>query len=184
MKIISTPFEGLLLIEPQIFEDDRGYFFESFNESEMKRHGINGPFVQDNQSVSHKGVLRGLHFQKPPFQQAKLVRVVQGSVIDVVVDIRKESKTFGKHFSVELNATDKKMLWIPEGFAHGFVSLEDETSFLYKVTEYYRPMAESGIIFNDIELNIDWNIKDLIVSKKDKILPSFKEFKQGISVNQ
>ena len=182
MKFISTPIEGLLLLEPKIFIDERGYFFESFNEREMTQHGIKGPFIQDNQSVNHKNVLRGLHFQKNPHQQGKLVRVVSGSVFDVVVDIRKGSKTFGKHFSVELNSKEKIMLWIPAGFAHGFVSLEDNTTFLYKVTEYYSPLSESGIIFNDFELNIDWTVKNPIVSSKDKILPSFKEFRQSINI--
>lgn len=182
MKFISTPFEDLLLIEPKVFFDERGHFFESFNEDEMIQHGIKGPFIQDNQSVSHKGVLRGLHFQKHPHQQGKLVRVVKGSAIDVVVDIRKGSKTFGKHFSVELNANEKMMLWIPIGFAHGFISLQDDTVFLYKVTEYYRPLSESGIIYNDIELNIDWQTKNPAVSPKDKILPSFKEFIQSINI--
>ena len=182
MKFISTPFEDLLLIEPKVFIDERGHFFESFNEEEMIQHGIHGPFIQDNQSVSHKGVLRGLHFQKHPHQQGKLVRVIKGSVIDVVVDIRKESKTFGKHFSVELNAKEKIMLWIPIGFAHGFISLEDDTIFLYKVTEYYHPMSESGILYNDLDLNINWKIKEPVVSLKDKILPSFKEFRQSMNL--
>ena len=182
MKFTTTPIEGLLLLEPKVFEDERGHFFESFNEAEMLEYGIKGPFIQDNQSVNHKNVLRGLHFQKDPNQQGKLVRVVKGSVIDVVVDIRKESKTFGKHFSVELNGKEKIMLWIPAGFAHGFVSLEDDTVFLYKVTEYYRPIAESGIIYSDIELNIDWKIINPLVSQKDKILPSFNEFKQSMNV--
>ena len=182
MKFIQTPLEDLFLIEPTIFIDDRGYFFESFNEEEMLLHGIKGPFIQDNQSVSHKGVLRGLHFQKSPDEQGKLVRVVKGSVIDVVVDIRKSSLTFGKHFSIELNARENKMLWIPSGFAHGFISLEDDTIFLYKVTEYYRPMSESGIIYNDNELNIDWQIQNPVVSSKDRILPSFKEYRQSINV--
>jgi dTDP-4-dehydrorhamnose 3,5-epimerase len=182
MKFISTPLEDLLLIEPKVFTDDRGYFFESFNEVEMLSHGIKGPFIQDNQSVSHKGVLRGLHFQKSPDEQGKLIRVVNGSVIDVVVDIRKSSGTFGKHFSVELNARENKMLWIPPGFAHGFVTLEDNTVFLYKVTQYYRPMSESGIIYNDIDLNIDWQTTNPVVSSKDRILPSFKEYIQLINV--
>lgn len=177
MKFTRTDIEGLLLIEPSVYTDERGFFFESFNEREMRSQGIEFPFIQDNQSVSHKGVLRGLHFQKPPHEQGKLVRVASGSVIDVVVDIRKWSKTFGKHFSVELNATEKKMLWIPPGFAHGFVALEDNTSFIYKVTEYYSPVSESGIIFNDIDLNIDWKIMKPVVSKKDRILPSFREFR-------
>lgn len=175
MNFIETPLEGLVIIEPRVFTDDRGLFFESFSEHLMKSHGINGPFVQDNQSVSHKNVLRGLHFQKSPHQQGKLVRVSRGSVIDVVADIRKDSKTYGKHFSIELNTKENKMLWIPPGFAHGFVSLEDNTVFLYKVNDYYHPASESGIIYNDPDLNIDWKVADPIVSGKDRILPAFRD---------
>ena len=145
----------------------------------MAENNIHGPFVQDNQSVSHKGVLRGLHFQKHPHEQGKLVRVVNGSVMDVVVDIRKDSKTYGRHFSVLLNDKNNNMLWIPRGFAHGFVALEDNTLFLYKVTTYYNPSSESGIIYNDAELNIDWKTSDSVISQKDKILPSFSEFKRS-----
>lgn len=176
MKFISTPLEGLLIIEPKVFLDERGFFYESFNESLMIEHGIKGPFIQDNQSVSHKNVLRGLHFQVPPHQQGKLIRVVNGSVLDIVVDIRKNSPSYGKHFSLELNARENKMLWIPEGFAHGFIALEDHTVFLYKVTQYYNPASESGIIYNDSELNLDWKNKAPLVSPKDKILQTFKEF--------
>jgi len=180
MNFIETPIEGLVVIEPGVFVDERGHFFESFNEKKMEQHGIKGPFIQDNQSMSHREVLRGLHFQKPPHEQGKLIRVVKGGVIDVVVDIRKNSKTFGKHYSIELNDTNHKMLWIPAGFAHGFVTLQDHTVFLYKVTDYYHPASESGIIYNDIDLNIDWQTKTPIVSQKDKILPSFKEYLQSI----
>ena len=180
MNFIETPIEGLLVIKPNVFVDDRGHFFESFIEKEMVRNGIKESFVQDNQSMSNKGVLRGLHFQKSPHQQGKLIRVIKGSVLDVVVDIRKESRTFGKHFSIELNDKENKMLWIPHGFAHGFLTLEDNTVFLYKVTDYYTPITESGIIYNDIDLNIDWQIRMPIVSQKDKILPSFKEYQQKV----
>ena len=182
MNFIETPIEGLIIIEPRVFKDDRGYFFESFSEKEMNAHGIMGPFVQDNQSVSHAKVLRGLHFQKTPYEQGKLVRVAKGRVIDYVVDIRKGSKTFGKHFSVELDSETNRMLWIPVGFAHGFVTLEDDTAFIYKVSDYYNPQAESGILYNDPELNIDWKISGEIVSQKDKILPSFKEYRQTIGL--
>lgn len=180
MKFTETPLEGLLIIEPKVFIDDRGYFFESFSEKLMSEHGIQSPFLQDNQSVSNKRVLRGLHFQNSPHEQGKLVRVVKGSVLDVVVDIRKNSKTFGRNFSVELNSTEKKMLWIPVGFAHGFVALENDTVFLYKVTDYYHPQSESGIIYNDAELNINWQVDSPVVSQKDKILPSFREYRQNL----
>ena len=178
MNFISTPIEGLKIIEPRIFTDDRGNFFESFSEKEMVANGIAGPFLQDNQSVSNKNVLSGLHFQNRPHEQGKLIRVVRGSVLDVVVDIRKNSKTFGRHYSIELNETEKKMLWIPAGFAHGFIALEDNTIFLYKVTDYYDPFSESGILYNDPELNIDWKTNSPIISQKDKILPTFKEFRE------
>ncbi len=177
MKFEKTPIEGLFLIEPRVFKDERGHFFEPFNEKQMLEHGIEGPFVQDNESLSHKGVLRGLHYQKPPYQQGKLVRVVNGAVIDVVVDIRPESKTFGRHFQVELSSDNHLMLWIPPGFAHGFLTLKDDTIFLYKVSAYYNPQSESGIIYNDPQLNIDWKISNPVVSEKDKILPSFGEYK-------
>jgi dTDP-4-dehydrorhamnose 3,5-epimerase len=176
MNFITTPIEGLLVIEPKVFSDERGHFFEPFNEKEMRRQGIESTFVQDNESLSHKGVLRGLHFQKHPYEQGKLVRVVRGSVSDVVVDIRPQSKTFGKHFQIELSSENHLMLWIPPGFAHGFLTLEDHTIFLYKVTAYYQPNAESGIIYNDPQLNIDWKISNPLVSPKDRILPSFSEF--------
>ena len=177
MKFEKTPIEGLWLIEPRVFADERGHFFEPFNEKQMLEHGIMGPFVQDNESLSHSGVLRGLHYQKNPYQQGKLVRVVRGAVTDVVVDIRPESKTFGRHYKVELSSSNHLMLWIPPGFAHGFLTLTDDTIFLYKVTAYYHPQSESGIIYNDPQLNIDWNINNPIVSEKDKILPSFGEYK-------
>jgi dTDP-4-dehydrorhamnose 3,5-epimerase len=180
MRFEQTPIDGLILIEPKVFGDERGYFFEPFNERQMVEHGINGPFVQDNESLSHKGVLRGLHFQKAPHEQGKLVRVVRGAVNDVVVDIRPVSKTFGKHYSVELSSENHRMLWIPPGFAHGFLTLTDNTIFLYKVTAYYHPQSESGIVYNDVQLNIDWKIEHPVVSAKDKILPSFAEYKQAM----
>ena len=176
MEIISTPINGVLLIEPKIFVDDRGSFFESFNEKELNEVGINLPFVQDNQSVSSKNVIRGLHFQRHPNAQGKLVRVVKGRVIDVIVDLRKESLTFGRHYSIELNDKSNQMLWVPPGMAHGFSVLEDQTIFAYKVTNYYNPFSESGIIYNDIDLNINWGIKDPIVSEKDRVLPTFKDY--------
>ena len=181
MKIIPTPLKGLLVIEPRIATDERGSFFESFNERLLAEHGIADKFVQDNQSISSKNVLRGLHFQKPPFEQGKLVRVVSGRALDVVVDIRRDSETFGKHFSLELSGENNKMMWIPGGFAHGFLSLEDKTVFLYKVTQYYEPSSEGGILYNDPELNIDWKVSDPVISKKDKVLPTFGEFRQQVA---
>ena len=176
MKIKETPIAGLLLIEPRIFSDSRGNFFESFNERTLRDAGISFGFVQDNRSISKKGVIRGLHFKRQPYDQGKLVRVIKGSVIDVALDLRKDSSTFGRHYDIELNDRNNFMLWIPPGFAHGFSVLEDDTVFLYKVTNYYHAASESGIIYNDIDLNINWGFKDTIISEKDKVLPSYKEY--------
>lgn len=176
MRKVSTPLEGVLILEPVVYGDDRGYFFESFRADLFKSLEIPEFFVQDNESMSGIGVLRGLHFQVPPFAQGKLVRVVSGAVLDVAVDIRKHSATFGKHIAVELNETNKKMVWIPEGFAHGFVTLKEETVFQYKCTRYYHPDAEGSIRWNDPELSIDWGIDGPIVSEKDKKAPSFTDF--------
>lgn len=177
MIIHKTFIEGLLIIEPKVFGDERGYFFESFNKEKFKNlTGIETDFVQDNQSKSQKNVLRGLHFQKPPFAQGKLVRVIQGAVLDVAVDIRKNSPTYGKSFSIELSANNKTILWIPKGFAHGFVSLEDNTIFTYKCTDYYNPSSEGCIIWNDKNLNIDWKVENPIISEKDKMGVSFEGF--------
>jgi dTDP-4-dehydrorhamnose 3,5-epimerase len=175
MNFIFTPLEGLVIIEPKIFHDDRGYFFESFNQSEFAENDIPTNFVQDNQSLSYKGVLRGLHFQNAPYEQGKLVRVTRGAVLDVAVDIRKKSQTFGKHFSVELNDQNHRMLWIPPGFAHGFATLEDHTVFIYKCTRFYSKASESGIRFDDPDLNIDWKISKPILSDKDLQLLSWKQ---------
>jgi len=177
MKVIETKLKGCFIIEPVIFKDERGYFFESFNEKNFNDVlGRKIHFVQDNQSFSKKGVVRGLHYQFGGFAQSKLVRVVQGEVLDVAVDLRKDSKTFGKHISVELSSDNKQQLFIPRGFAHGFVTLSDTAEFFYKCDNYYHKEAESGIIFNDKALNIDWMLKEdeLIVSEKDAILPSLK----------
>jgi dTDP-4-dehydrorhamnose 3,5-epimerase len=169
MNIISTGIEGLLVIEPSIFEDERGYFYESYNKERFDSLGIfSGSFVQDNQSKSNKGVLRGLHFQNAPFAQGKLVRVISGSVLDVAVDLRKDSKTYGKHFSIKLTGDNKKMFWVPEGFAHGFSTLEDDTIFSYKCTNYYHKKSEGCILWNDSDLGIDWGVSNPIVSEKDK----------------
>ncbi len=165
------------MITPRIFKDDRGTFTESFSAKQFdKATGGRYTFVQDNQSVSKKNVLRGLHFQNPPFEQGKLVRVSKGSVIDVAVDIRKHSSTYGQHIAVLLSAENNRQLWIPPGFAHGFVALEEDTVFCYKCTEYYAPQAEDCIAWNDPDLNIDWGVRDPIVSSKDSIGKEFCKF--------
>lgn len=167
--------EGLLLIRPRIFSDERGYFFEAFNEAAFRQAtGLERQFVQDNESSSKKGVLRGLHFQLPPYAQGKLVRVVKGVALDVVVDIRPDSPTYGRHEKIMLNAEDKHFLWVPPGFAHGFLTLEDDTIFLYKCTTYYHQPSERTIRWDDKDLAIDWGIKDPIMSAKDKDGHTFK----------
>ncbi len=176
MKFRSVDIEGVTVIEPNVFEDDRGYFFESYNQIAFEKNGIRDVFVQDNQSKSQKDVLRGLHFQKPPYAQAKLVRVIQGSVLDVAVDLRKGSKTYGEHFSVVLSGENKKMFFVPEGFAHGFLTLEDDTIFSYKCSNVYDSASEDAVLWNDEDLNIDWGINDPILSGKDKEAKSFNEF--------
>jgi dTDP-4-dehydrorhamnose 3,5-epimerase len=168
MNFIETPISDLFVIQPKVFEDERGYFFESFTSRSFESNGIIINFVQDNQSLSQKGVLRGLHFQAPPFAQGKLVRVIKGAVLDVVVDIRKNSASYGKQFSIELNEKNKTMLWIPVGFAHGFSTLEDNTIFSYKCTNYYNKESEGCLLWRDKQLNIDWKINDPVLSEKDK----------------
>jgi len=175
MKFTTTPLEGLLIIQPDVFDDDRGYFFESYNHEKFLTAGLDLKFVQDNESKSKKGVLRGLHFQAPPFAQGKLVRVISGSAMDVAVDIRKNSPTYGKWTSVVLTDKNKLMFWVPAGFAHGFITLEDDTVFFYKCTNVYNKASEGGIIWNDTDLNIDWGIGDPSVSEKDGISPRFRE---------
>ena len=177
MEIIKPPIDGLLVINPKIFGDDRGYFFESWNEESFVKNGLDLDFVQDNQSLSSKGVLRGLHFQNPPFAQGKLVRVIKGAVLDVVVDIRKESATYGQHFSIELNEENKTIFWIPPGFAHGFITLEDDTIFTYKCTGVYNSASEEALLWSDKDLNIDWGAIKPLVSDKDLVAGSFKNFK-------
>ena len=177
MRFEKTDIEGLLVVDPLVHKDDRGYFFESYNLKNYKDIGVNINFVQDNQSCSKKNVLRGLHFQKPPYAQAKLVSVIKGSVLDVVVDIRKESPTYGKNYSVILSSINKKMLFIPEGFAHGFLTLEDDTILSYKCSNFYNKESEDSLLWNDFNLNIEWGIKDPILSEKDKQAKSFSEFK-------
>ena len=177
MEIIRLSIDGLLLIKPKIFSDERGYFFESWSEEYFAENGLDLNFVQDNQSFSNKGVLRGLHFQNPPFAQGKLVRVIKGSVLDVVVDIRKDSATYGKHFSIELNEENKTIFWIPPGFAHGFIALEDDTIFNYKCTGVYNAASEEMLLWSDKYLDIDWGAINPLVSDKDLIAGSFKNFK-------
>ncbi len=173
MEIIKTPLDGLLIIKPDVFEDERGYFFESFNYEKLKNLGLELHFFQDNESKSKKGVLRGLHFQRPPFAQGKLVRVMQGSVLDVAVDIRKDSPTYGKWESIVLSGKNKLMYWIPAGFAHGFATLEDNTIFFYKCTQVFNKESEGSIRWNDPDLNIGWGIDQPVISEKDKISPLF-----------
>ena len=181
MNIIETKINGLLILEPRVFGDDRGWFMESFNqqrfEAALKELSLPIPtFVQDNHSLSQKGVLRGLHFQREPYAQGKLVRVVQGKVWDVAVDIRPESKTYGEWVGLELSAENKTMFWIPEGFAHGFVALEDNTQFLYKTTNYYHKESEGAILWNDSTLAIEWpldGVGEVLVNKKDELAASF-----------
>ena len=173
MVLKETSIQGLKIIEPRVFEDQRGYFFESYNEKAFKEHGLPTRFVQDNQSLSQKGALRGLHFQAPPFAQGKLVRVITGSVLDIVVDIRKGSPSYGEHFSIVLNDQNKTMFWIPTGFAHGFLTLEDNTIFSYKCSELYSKEHESGIYWNDPELLLPWGQGEKIISEKDNNLGLF-----------
>lgn len=175
MQIKETGIKGLDEIFPRIIKDERGIFFEAFHEKALEEAGVNGRFVQDNQSFSKKGVLRGLHLQKPPYSQGKLVRVITGSALDIAVDCRKGSPTFGQWESVVLDSRKHNMLYIPEGFAHGFVALED-TIFFYKCTNYYHKASETGIIWNDKTLNINWKVDRPIVSEKDKALPTFEDF--------
>ena len=179
MKITETHLKGCFIIEPTIFDDGRGSFFESFNLKEFEeKTGLNINFVQDNQSISQRGVLRGLHFQKGEFAQAKLVRVIKGKVLDVVVDIRKNSETFGQTFCIELSGENNKQLFVPRGFAHGFAVLEDNTMFFYKCDNYYNKESEGGIIYNDESLHIDWKLKEeeITLSEKDKFLKKFNYF--------
>ena len=177
MKINKTFIEDLLIIEPQLFKDDRGFFYESYNKNNLDKV-INIVFVQDNESKSYKGVIRGLHFQAPPFDQTKLVRCVSGNILDVAVDLRTNSKTYGKSFSIELSSENNRQLFVPKGFAHGFQVLSEIAIVSYKVDNYYNPDSDSGLIWNDKDLSIDWNL-DLkpILSKKDLKLISFKELK-------
>ena len=178
MKFVNTPIEGLVIIEPTLFGDDRGYFLESYNKKEFEKAIGEISFVQDNESKSSKGVLRGLHFQKPPYAQAKLVRCVEGKVLDVAVDIREGSDTYGQHVIVELSGENKKQVFIPRGFAHGFLVLSNTAIVSYKVDNSYAPANDAGIRWDDPTLNIQWGVNEseVLVSEKDVKLPFFSEF--------
>ena len=173
MTIETTPIQDLLIINPTVFEDARGYFFEAYNQEKLAALGVTIDFVQDNQSFSKRGTLRGLHYQNPPYAQTKLVRVLQGEIIDVAVDIRKDSPTYGQHFAIRLSAENKKQLFIPHGFAHGFSVISETAVVMYKCDQFYNKESEGGIRFDDPSLNIDWgmDLKDAIVSDKDLVLP-------------
>jgi len=177
MEIIKTPIEGLLVIEPQVFRDARGYFVETYNEERYQQAGIAARFVQDNQSCSSYGVVRGLHFQRPPYTQAKLVCCTQGKVLDVAVDLRKDSPTYGQWYSVELSEENKRQFFIPRGFAHGFSVLSEKAVFTYKCDNLYHPEADGGLLLSDPDLNIDWQVpeKDRILSEKDTKHPLLKD---------
>ncbi|AXT54072.1 dTDP-4-dehydrorhamnose 3,5-epimerase [Aquimarina sp. BL5] len=178
MEIEKTNIEGCFILKPRVFKDERGSFFESFNQKTFEKlTGLKINFVQDNQSTSTKGVLRGLHFQKGEYAQAKLVRVTRGSVLDVAVDLRQDSPTLGKHFAIELNDQNNYQLFVPSGFAHGFIVLSDEAVFNYKCDNYYHKEAESGIRYDDFDLEIDWKLKssEILLSEKDNILSNFSE---------
>lgn len=183
MPFNPTPIPGLLIFDPKVFEDNRGYFFESFNLEVFNSAGIDVDFVQDNQSSSQYGVIRGLHYQLEPYAQTKLVRVLSGRIMDVAVDIRKGSPTFGKSFSIELSAENKKQLFIPKGFAHGFSVLTEKAEVFYKCDTFYNKESEAGIFYNDGELKIDWMIPvgKEVISDKDKQLPLFKECRNNFS---
>lgn len=177
MNVIRTEIEGLVILEPRVFEDRRGYFFESFSERDFAEAVGPVHFVQDNESKSSYGVLRGLHFQKPPYAQAKLVRVVKGCVLDVAVDLRKGSPTYGKYEAVELSEKNRRQLFIPRGFAHGFCVLSDEVIFQYKCDNYYSPQSEGAVRWDDPDLSIDWRIpaEDVVLSEKDRAHPALKD---------
>jgi dTDP-4-dehydrorhamnose 3,5-epimerase len=175
MNIEKTFIKDLVVLIPAVFEDERGYFFEAYNKSKLEDLGVKIDFIQDNQSFSKKGTLRGLHYQNPPFAQTKLVRVLEGEIMDVVVDLRKDSPTFGEHFEIVLSSENKKQLLVPQGFAHGFSVLSETAVVLYKCDQYYNKQSEGGIRYDDLTLNIDWgmDLAAAIVSEKDVLLPDF-----------
>ena len=186
MNVIKTDIEGVLIIEPKVFGDSRGYFYESYSQRDFEENVGRVNFVQDNQSFSHYGVLRGLHFQNPPYTQSKLVRVIQGKVVDVAVDIRKGSPTYGKYVAVELTGENHRQFFIPKGFAHGFVVLSETALFQYKCDEFYHPEAEGAIMWNDPELAIEWPVKaeDIELSEKDKHHPFLNNFESPFVYNR
>ncbi len=179
-EFLDLEIEGLVLIKPKVYFDHRGFFLESYTKKEFYEHGIKQEFVQDNHSWSIKNTIRGLHFQKRPYSQSKLIRCISGEILDVAVDLRKDKNSFGKHVKVRLSAENKQMLYIPEGFAHGFLALTDYAEILYKVTEYYNKDSDSGVIWNDLDLNIDWGVKDPILSEKDQSWPKLSEIKDKL----
>jgi dTDP-4-dehydrorhamnose 3,5-epimerase len=183
LKVIKTEITGLLIIEPDVFSDDRGFFFESYNKQRYEDVGINYEFVQDNISKSKKGTIRGLHYQVGDNAQGKLCQVIEGEVLDVAVDIRFNSPTFGKYFSLVLNSEKKSQLWIPPGFAHGFSVLSEEAIFSYKCTNYYNKAKERSILYNDPDINIDWKISDPIVSEKDLEATLFKNIGKDFTIS-
>jgi dTDP-4-dehydrorhamnose 3,5-epimerase len=176
MEVIETGFKDLLLLKPKVFKDSRGYFYESYSKAQFEAIGIHAEFVQDNQSLSGKNILRGLHFQAPPHAQGKLVRVIKGAVQDIVLDIRKNSTTYGQHYAIDLTEENFLMLWIPPGFAHGFATLADDTIFAYKCTDTYHPETEGGIPWNDRELGIQWKAENPVLSEKDTKYHPFSLF--------
>jgi len=177
MNVIKTDFPGLMIVEPRIFGDDRGYFFESYNAKLMSDAGIQTVFMQDNQSLSKYGVIRGLHFQRNPFSQTKLVSALEGTIYDVALDLRKGSPTFGKWFGLELSSVNKRQVYIPQGFAHGFSVLSQRAIIHYKCDNFYNPQSEGGVLYNDPALGIDWKVDatKVFISEKDKLLPTFEQ---------
>ncbi len=182
MKFIPAKIPDVIVIEPRVFEDGRGFFFESYRKDIFRKNGIHEDFIQDNHSLSRKGVLRGLHYQAEPKAQAKLVRVMRGEAFDVAVDIRKGSKTFGRYVGEVLSAKNKKTLYIPKGFAHGFLALEDDTEFVYQISDFYSPKDERGILWNDPLIGVEWPAlkKGYILSEKDKKYPTLNQIKEGL----
>jgi dTDP-4-dehydrorhamnose 3,5-epimerase len=180
MPFTETHIEGLVVFEPQVWGDERGYFFEAFNEKTFQAAGITRPFVQDNQARSTRGVLRGLHYQVGAYAQAKLVRVIEGEVLDVALDLRERSATYGQWYSIRLSADNKKQLYVPRGFAHGYVVLSDTAEFFYKCDNFYSKENEGGVLFNDSQLAIDWQIgaEEVMLSEKDKVLPAFGQHRR------
>ena len=183
MEVIKTKLDGVVIITPNVFEDNRGYFFESFNQKEFNEKICKIEFVQDNESMSSRGVMRGLHFQRPPYAQSKLVRCTKGEVIDIAVDLREGSPTYGEYVAVHLSALNYRQLFIPKGFAHGFVVLTDTAKFQYKCDEFYHPEADGGISIIDDRWNWDFPMEGVILSDKDKKLPLFKDFKTPFKYN-